>query len=246
MAIYVMSDIHGQYETFKTMLVEIGFNKKDHLYILGDVIDRGPDGIKTLLYCMEHQDNITLLMGNHEDMMIKSINIFKKDEMDQMLNRDVTVNWLYCNGGHITYTEFLKQDNSTQSKIEDFLNNLSYYKIIENENKIKTVLIHAGLSTEYTDSLERILEYSIKSEDIIWYRDYYDSNLDYEMNHNPILKDTIVIHGHTPTADGKIQCINNRIYNIDCGCARIKNLGCLRLDDMKEFYIPVITEVEGS
>lgn len=246
MATYVMSDIHGQYETFRTMLVEIKFNKKDHLYILGDVIDRGPDGIKMLQYCMEHQDNITLLMGNHEDMMIKSINIFEKNEKDQMLNRSITDNWLYYNGGYVTYTELLKQDDSMQNKIKDFLNNLSYYKIIENENEIKTILIHAGLFIGHADSLERLFEYNIKSEDIIWYRDYYDSNLDYEMNHNPILKDAIVIHGHTPTIDGKIQCINNRIYNIDCGCARIKNLGCLRLDDMKEFYIPVITEVEGS
>ena len=39
---YVMSDIHGNYRAYKAMLEKINFNREDMLYILGDILDRGP------------------------------------------------------------------------------------------------------------------------------------------------------------------------------------------------------------
>ena len=49
MATYVMSDIHGQYEKYLDMLGKISFSEDDTLYILGDVIDRGPEPVKVLM-----------------------------------------------------------------------------------------------------------------------------------------------------------------------------------------------------
>ena len=45
---YVMSDLHGEYEKFLRMLEVIGFTDDDELYILGDVIDRGPESTALL------------------------------------------------------------------------------------------------------------------------------------------------------------------------------------------------------
>ena len=42
MAHYVVSDIHGEDDRFHAMLQKINFSKEDTLYILGDVVDRGP------------------------------------------------------------------------------------------------------------------------------------------------------------------------------------------------------------
>ena len=42
--IYVMSDLHGCYEKYRAMLETIRFAEEDALYVLGDVLDRGPDG----------------------------------------------------------------------------------------------------------------------------------------------------------------------------------------------------------
>ena len=44
-----MSDIHGEYGKYIQMLNKIGFSDSDTLYIIGDVIDRGADGIRILL-----------------------------------------------------------------------------------------------------------------------------------------------------------------------------------------------------
>ena len=45
---YVCSDIHGQYSLFLKALDRIGFSESDHMYIIGDVIDRGPDSMALL------------------------------------------------------------------------------------------------------------------------------------------------------------------------------------------------------
>ena len=45
---YVISDIHGCYKEFKTLLKNIGFSSADTLFVLGDMVDRGPDPIGVL------------------------------------------------------------------------------------------------------------------------------------------------------------------------------------------------------
>ena len=68
--IYVMSDLHGCYDKYINMLEKINFKYDDTLYILGDVIDRGDDGIKILSDMMKRH-NIVTLLGNHEYMAYK-------------------------------------------------------------------------------------------------------------------------------------------------------------------------------
>lgn len=81
---YAISDIHGMYDAYEEAISKL--NKKDHLYIIGDVIDRGPDGIKILLDIIERQKDfknspeITFLLGNHELMLLATVQI--------MLNHD--------------------------------------------------------------------------------------------------------------------------------------------------------------
>ena len=50
--IYVMSDIHGQKRRFDSVLKQINLQPEDTIYILGDVIDRNPDGIRILRQIM--------------------------------------------------------------------------------------------------------------------------------------------------------------------------------------------------
>ena len=70
MAHYVMGDIHGEADRFHAMLKKIQFSEDDILILLGDVIDRGPDGITLLLEIME-MSNVIMLLGNHEYMMLQ-------------------------------------------------------------------------------------------------------------------------------------------------------------------------------
>ena len=51
--IYVMSDIHGNTARFESVMKQIDLQPTDTLYVLGDVIDRFPDGIRILRRLMK-------------------------------------------------------------------------------------------------------------------------------------------------------------------------------------------------
>ena len=61
---YVLSDIHGNKDAFDSILAQINMTEQDHLYILGDVVDRGSDSLE-LLQGIRKMPNTTLLLGNH-------------------------------------------------------------------------------------------------------------------------------------------------------------------------------------
>ena len=67
---YCVSDIHGYYELFCRLLDKIRFGGGDKLYVLGDVIDKGPDSIRLakLLFSMS---NVYCIAGNHEYDFLK-------------------------------------------------------------------------------------------------------------------------------------------------------------------------------
>ena len=68
--IYVTSDLHGYpLKSFHALLKKAAFGDNDYLFILGDVIDRGPEGAELLEWLL-YQPNVQLLLGNHEDLLL--------------------------------------------------------------------------------------------------------------------------------------------------------------------------------
>ena len=70
--IFVISDLHGQFVLLQLLLERIGFTENDELYILGDIMDRGPNSID-IYYFVKAMDNIHMIKGNHEIMMRQSM-----------------------------------------------------------------------------------------------------------------------------------------------------------------------------
>ncbi len=83
--IFIVSDIHGQFDRFKILLIKNKIVnkkmawrfKKGHLVILGDMFDRGPQVTETLwtIHQLEQQakkkgGRVHLLLGNHEVMIL--------------------------------------------------------------------------------------------------------------------------------------------------------------------------------
>lgn len=219
MSTYVMSDLHGCYDKFIAMLNQINFTEKDNLYILGDIFDRGPNPLGILDYIVNHK-NITLIKGNHEKFF---------EEYYEFNDARL---W-YLNGGQSTHNQIMGKD---------FLYEESIYKYIKNLPNICVVgdfiLVHAGLyfPTNYEEmGLQEFLE--MQEEDItLWLRD----NIGQEKQ----FKNYTIICGHTPVQtitrnynEAKILKREGTIY-IDCGCVfKGGKLTCLRLDDMREYYL---------
>lgn len=73
-SLYALSDVHGFVGDLERGLDQIGFGGDDQLWILGDLLDRGPDGIGVidLLMSLQQQapEQVHVLMGNHEALAL--------------------------------------------------------------------------------------------------------------------------------------------------------------------------------
>lgn len=67
MAIYCIGDIQGCDSALGRLLDTIGFSaSRDTVYLLGDLVNRGPDSAAVLRRSMRHGDAIRCLLGNHD------------------------------------------------------------------------------------------------------------------------------------------------------------------------------------
>lgn len=235
---YVISDIHGCYDKYIEMLEKINFSSEDTLYILGDVIDRGPNGIKIMLDIMQ-RPNVVCLKGNHEamaiDAMPHALNIIRTIGTAglKLICNDAVDLWFH-NGGEITLSEFLLLPADKALAAWEYMQSMQLFREIEIGER-KFVLVHGGLENF---SQERPLN-DYKEDEIVWFRPEEDT---------VFYPDKYVIFGHTP-----VQLLdankadkyavpeiyhNGNLIDIDCGCVFSNGrLGCLCLDTMEEFYV---------
>ena len=233
MATYVIGDIHGEFEQLKILLETMKFNDNDELYVMGDVVDRGPDPIKTLQYLMT-LPNCVCIAGNHEWMALESLKLMMNEIPEyfiQTLDKNqvmIMFDWFH-NGGKTTMDQFSKLSNEERQEVLDFIGEFEAYVELEIQGR-KYLLVHAGLNNfSYRKPIE---EYAI--DDLLWTR------ANYQM---PYYENKIVITGHTPTQTisgndrpGYIYRKNNHIA-LDCGaCSQNGRLAGICLETGKEYY----------
>ena len=67
MATYAIGDIQGCYAAFRALLELIGFNpERDRLWLVGDIVNRGPDSLNMLRFAMQAGDSVVTVLGNHD------------------------------------------------------------------------------------------------------------------------------------------------------------------------------------
>ena len=69
MSTYVIGDVQGCFIELNKLLRKIDFNeKKDNIWFVGDIINRGPDSLKTITFIKNLSDRkiCNIVLGNHE------------------------------------------------------------------------------------------------------------------------------------------------------------------------------------
>ncbi len=233
--IYVASDIHGNYDRYGKLLNKINLTEKDALIILGDILDRGDDGIKIMLDVMQ-RDNIFTILGNHEQIALACLETLNQEITEESINSlqedtiEMLVEWIYNLGGQATIDEYSKLSQAEKEDVLEYIDQMPLYEEFTINNQ-KYWLVHGGLEN-FTKEKE-IDEYT--ADELVWNR------IDYGMKY---FDDIVIITGHTPTftiednpKPGFIFKINNHIA-IDCGCDSSEGqLGCICLNTMEEIYI---------
>lgn len=224
--IYAMSDLHGCYNKFLGMLGKIHFCEEDTLYILGDVVDRGPDGIKLLLELAERK-NIICLRGNHDHTAFRMLNYLKSPVDSPLANRLIEVCHLWLlDGGYPTFEAFRELDEQHKKKVLVYLNSFPIFDEITAAGR-SFFLSHTGPEKE-----------KMQNFDLCRMNDFLIGEIEYEKVY---FSDKFFVSGHTPiglideTYRGRIYQKNNHIA-IDCGAVFGNPLGCICLDTLEEFY----------
>jgi bis(5'-nucleosyl)-tetraphosphatase (symmetrical) len=130
-ATWVIGDIHGCFATLERLLERIHWNGGDELWLVGDLVNRGPRSLEVLRWAWEHRDRLTVVLGNHDlHLLTRAAGVGRakrEDTLDEVLkapDRKKLLEWL--------------RSRPLIHHFRDF------------------VLVHAGLSPEWT--LERACE----------------------------------------------------------------------------------------
>ncbi|SCY70137.1 serine/threonine protein phosphatase 1 [Lachnospiraceae bacterium XBB2008] len=244
--IYAVSDLHGQYNTFLAGLEKIQFSEEDQLYVLGDVIDRGPDGIELLQHIKSHY-NMDLLIGDHELMMLNSVDPDGKAEC----NGPDTTGWITNNGGGLTFERYCGLDLDERLELINWMKERYVIRLLDINGKL-FCLMHSFFKPEYVNARYSEMPYQDVWE-IVWKSMF---RVDFLLHTKNIYRqyDYTFITGHVPVQIIRedIGYLNPRqlkafkrwnLINIDGGCGLTRRGELMRgalficLDDMKEFPI---------
>ncbi len=230
---YVISDLHGHLDAYETLLHTIQFSaERDVLYVLGDIVDYGPDAI-ALIGDMSVRLNVYPIAGEHDYLAARMLTGYEKmqaamakgETPDPEFAAELTA-WIR-DGGEPTLSGYRALDKDMQEGVIDYLTDMPLYEEVT-VNGTDYLLIHQGIY-DFTPDVEL---------DWLEPEDFFSEPLDPTAAYYP---DKIIIAGHTPTSEdnggaGRIF-YGNRTILIDCGLASGGRLGCLRLEDGKEFYV---------
>ena len=220
--IFVISDLHGQYDLFLKLLEKINLKREDLLVIMGDICDRGEKSYEIYMKCMKMIKlgyNLKFILGNHEDMLLEDL------ENDYLLRYETEFS-IYKNSKYFnkkSMEEWYEENFFKEIKwLVKWLKNCPLI-ISGNEN----IFVHAGLD------LQTKLEKQ-ERETVLWTREEFwideESVLEEYRKKN-------VYFGHTPNINGRISEKTDKIWDIDCGAFFTHFLGCVEVKSKEKIYV---------
>ncbi|MDD0838375.1 symmetrical bis(5'-nucleosyl)-tetraphosphatase [Curvibacter sp. HBC61] len=102
MAMYLIGDIQGCNDALGRLLAALDFSpSRDTVYLLGDLVNRGPDSLGTLRRLMALGDSARCLLGNHDLHLLAAAHgvrpAGRKDTLTEVLqapDREALLNWV--------------------------------------------------------------------------------------------------------------------------------------------------------
>jgi len=212
---FVIPDIHGCARTFLRLIQDvIRLRPTDHMYILGDMIDRGPrskEVIDTILRLKSAGFAVYPVRGNHEEMLLNACNDLSGFRL-----------WM-LNGGHATLASFNVEDPAELPRqYREYFQKLPYYIELND-----FVLLHGNLNFRIQDPLS-------DTEAMVWLR---SSEVQKER-----IGGRRVIGGHTPLSRSEIEkSLTADKIMLDNGCVYrdhpgLGSLTALELDSMTLYF----------
>ena len=123
MTLYAIGDIQGCARSFDALLEKIGFStERDRLWLVGDLVNRGPESLAVLRRVRELGDSATTVLGNHDlHLLATAAGIRERSSAD-------------------TFDDVLKADDAGP-----LLDWLRKRPLILRDRTARRILVHAGV-----------------------------------------------------------------------------------------------------
>ena len=170
MANYLIGDLQGCDSAFARLLVKIGFSpSRDTLFVLGDLVNRGPESLATLERLMSYGSAARCLLGNH-DLNLLAIahgvrQPHRKDTLTEILQspkRPALMDWLKQQRLAMLF-EPPKAQNSPEHQKKPLL--MVHAGVIPDWTAIKTIAL--------ANEVETLLRNASEAELHDFFRDMY-------------------------------------------------------------------------
>lgn len=245
---YVCSDIHAHADILREVLKKL--QSDDRLYMIGDAVDKGPDGMEALKI-LRDDPRCEMLIGNHDLMMLQNLACEEhRDEIPALLIDDIFMRWQILNFGWASWEAFRQESEEEQQSLTAFLKERPVLRIVEAGGR-RFILVHAAVPKDYPFDEPQDLSMDVLADPK--YPFLYDWKSDFVWGRYVTkVPGYTVIVGHTPAQYRGGEFImqdGEDWYDIDCGLAYNEDsskLALLCLDDMNLEYIPIMKRASFS
>jgi len=146
---FVISDIHACFQTFSALLDKISLSREDQLFVIGDMVDRGPYSmlvLEKIIALLEDGYQVYPTRGNHEQIFLN---------LQTTATADLFIFSRRQNTQHLLDEKYL-----VRKEVRLLLESLPYYYETENH-----FLVHAGFNTKIEEPFS-------DWQSMLWTRDY--------------------------------------------------------------------------
>ena len=149
MSTYAIGDLQGCYVELLELLNEINFDENnDRLWLVGDIVNRGPMSLECLEFVMSLGDNAQTVLGNHDLHLLAVTQGIRKDHRKDTLQ------------------EIIEAEHSHQ-----LLQWVRQQPLFMTDNELGFSMVHAGLPRQW--SLQEASERAAEAEGLLRGEDFY-------------------------------------------------------------------------
>ncbi len=233
--VYIAGALNGSLSDWRKLISAIGLKDSDMVFVTGNVIG-GSEDIPLLLDLMD-RTNVFPLMGSREFAFMDCVTKLDPDATmaDFMKNMPEDMIQSFTafieDGGRETFTQYMALSAEERESILEYLEEFSLHEELRVDGQ-DFIVTHSGLAG--FDPEKSLDDYAL-----------FDFLTARPEPGEKFFEEKRLIFGHTPTYEygnkyrGQIVKTESFI-NVNCGCGDVKSggrLACLRLNDMKEFYV---------
>jgi len=184
----IIGDIHGCIDELKLLIQKLELQQDDHLYFIGDLIDRGPDSPGVVKYArtLSEKYQVVLILGNHEEKFLRYLhnkahdfyamkNMKGIEEFDKLILQLDEADIKFLSSAYINYN--ISSQNIClvhggipgNNKINLSINHQFSHEILKSKKGFELIL-----KTRYLDESGNFISLGQENEKSVFWADRYD------------------------------------------------------------------------